>query len=113
MTEGGPPCEIDPNTLATIGEFNFNNTLQSTFSAHPKIDPNTNEIINQGQKFGEKPILYVMKVDSNMNLVQSPIKLPWDGIQIIHDMGITNKYIVIYLSPYGSKNKFSMLLMLL
>ena len=51
-----------------------------------------------------------MKVDSNINLVQSPIKLPWDGQQLLHDMGITNKYIIINVCPFGFKDIIPLLL---
>ena len=72
----------------------------------------TNEIYNQGQKYGAKPELYVMKVGSNMNLVQSRIKLPWDGVQMFHDMAITKSYIILNSNPFGSKNMLALLLML-
>ena len=42
--EEGLPYEIDPNTLETRGETDFNGAWHSqTFTAHPKFDPATGE----------------------------------------------------------------------
>lgn len=38
LSEGGPPLEINPQTLDTLGAVNY---TPSFFSAHPKIDPDT------------------------------------------------------------------------
>ena len=40
LKESGRPYELDPATLATLGERDFNGQLHSkTFTAHPKLDP--------------------------------------------------------------------------
>lgn len=46
LKESGRPYELDPATLATLGERDFDGGLQGqTFTAHPKLDPETGEII--------------------------------------------------------------------
>jgi carotenoid cleavage dioxygenase-like enzyme len=49
IKESGRPYELDPVTLATLGERDFNGQLKSrTFTAHPKYDPETGEAIAFG-----------------------------------------------------------------
>lgn len=45
LKESGLPYELDPDTLETLGERDFGGRLQKTFTAHPKIDPETGECI--------------------------------------------------------------------
>lgn len=46
LKESGRPYELDPGTLQTLGERDFNGQLRSrTFTAHPKFDPATGECI--------------------------------------------------------------------
>ena len=46
LKEASRPVEVDPVTLETRGSFDFNGALGSqTFTAHPKIDPLTGEVI--------------------------------------------------------------------
>lgn len=49
LKEDGLPHEIDPRTLETIGKCDFGGRLQSkTFTAHPKIDPRTGQMLSHG-----------------------------------------------------------------
>jgi len=45
LEEGHPPIEIDPATLATRGPRFFGGRLDGPFTAHPKIDPLTGELV--------------------------------------------------------------------
>jgi len=46
LKEDSQPMELDPRTLETRGSFDFAGTLTSkTFTAHPKIDPLSGEMI--------------------------------------------------------------------
>lgn len=47
--EDGPPYAMDPDTLETIGRYDFEGqVLSPTFTAHPKIDTKTGELICYG-----------------------------------------------------------------
>jgi hypothetical protein len=49
LKEDGLPHQINPNTLDTLGPYDFNGQWKSeTFTAHPKIDPVTGEMIAFG-----------------------------------------------------------------
>ena len=45
LEEAHLPFEVDPATLATRGVQNFGGALEGPFTAHPKIDPITGELI--------------------------------------------------------------------
>ncbi len=45
LEEGHAPFEMDPNTLESIGAWTFDGKLVGPMTAHPKIDPETGEMI--------------------------------------------------------------------
>lgn len=49
LKEDGLPHQIDPVTLETLGTWDFNGAWKSqTFTAHPKLDPTTGEMVAFG-----------------------------------------------------------------
>ena len=48
LMEGAPPVALDPRSLETLGEQQYGGVVTSSFSAHPKIDYATGEMINTG-----------------------------------------------------------------
>jgi carotenoid cleavage dioxygenase len=56
--EDGPPYAMDPETLETIGRYDFEGqVLSPTFTAHPKWDPSTGEMICYGYEVCACPIV--------------------------------------------------------
>ena len=45
LEEGHLPTEIDPTTLATRGYCNYDSRIAGPFTAHPKVDPLTGEMM--------------------------------------------------------------------
>ena len=45
LEEGHPPTEIEPGTLATRGYCNYGGSIAGPFTAHPKIDPVSGEMM--------------------------------------------------------------------
>ena len=45
LEEGHLPTEIEPGTLETLGYCNYNGSIAGPFTAHPKIDPVTGEMM--------------------------------------------------------------------
>src|ERR1700761_3864926 len=53
MKEDGPPWAMHPVTLETIGRYDFDGQVQTpTFTAHPKFDPETGEMVCFGYEAG-------------------------------------------------------------
>lgn len=100
--EQGLPWELDPLTLETRGVHTFGGRLNevSPFSAHPKIDPVTGDMLNFGIAFSAtNPQLHVYCIDTHGELryrKRHHIDYPCS----MHDCGLSPSYLVCYLSPY-------------
>ena len=96
--EDGLPYEIDPYTLETIGgQFNYNGQFKSeTCSAHPKVDPVSGEMIAYGYQ-ATGPLsddVYVYTISPAGEVTREwRFKSPYIGI--MHDIAITQKYIIV------------------
>jgi carotenoid cleavage dioxygenase-like enzyme len=100
LKEDGLPHRIDPNTLETLGPWDFDGAYRSqTFTAHPKIDPVTGEMISFGYEAtglaSDDLWIYIHDRDGR---VKREIRTKVPYVSVIHDMAITQKYILI---PFG------------
>jgi carotenoid cleavage dioxygenase len=102
--EDGPPYALDPTTLETIGRYDFEGQVQSpTFTAHPKFDPNTGEMICFAYEAGGNGNdgscdIVVYTIDANGKKTEEAwYKSPFCGM--IHDCGISKNYVVLPLTP--------------
>ena len=95
--EGGAPYAIDLTTLDTVGEYTYNGKLASSFTAHPKIDPITGEMMFFGYSFAP-PYLQYGVVSSKGELLRTvPIELPM--AVMMHDFAITENYTIFMDLP--------------
>ena len=95
---GGCPVELDYE-LETVGRNNFEGTLPGAFTAHPKIDPDTGEMhaITYAWPQWLDHVQYV--IVGTDGRVRRTVDIPLAGMSMVHDMSITEKYIVIYDQP--------------
>jgi len=97
MKEESPPTAVDPHTLETIGEWDFDGAMTATsFTAHPKQDPVTGEMI--AFSYEAKGLcsddMAVFIFDRNGKLTkQIWFKAPI--VSMMHDMAITDKHIIL------------------
>lgn len=104
MKEDGPPFAMDPVTLETVGRYDFEGQVQSpTFTAHPKFDPDTGEMVCFGYEAGGNGndasndiVIYTIDADG-VKTDECWYKSPFCGM--IHDCGISKNYIVLSLTP--------------
>jgi all-trans-8'-apo-beta-carotenal 15,15'-oxygenase len=99
--EQGLPWELDPDTLATRGQFNFGGRLNeaSPFAAHPKFDLATGEMFNFGIFFSaQSPKLYFYCFGPQGLRYRTAISLEYPCS--VHDFSLGENYAVFYLSPY-------------
>lgn len=101
LKEDSPPVAMDPITLETRGSWNFGGQLKGeTFTAHPKVDPYTGEMIAFGYAACGlmTPNIAVYRIDVNGRLVQTNwIEAPY--YSMVHDFGVTENYIVFPIVP--------------
>ncbi|MEH2053692.1 carotenoid oxygenase family protein [Nostoc sp.] len=98
LNEGGKPHAIKLPELDTIGEYTYNGKLVSAFTAHPKVDPVTGEMIFFGYSLFVPPYLQYSVVSAEGELLRTvPIDLPI-GV-MMHDFAITENYTIFMDLP--------------
>ncbi len=101
LKEDGHPYELDPETLATRGSFDFDGKLRSqTMTAHPKIDPQTGELVFFGYEvdgLASRKMAYCV-ADRNGNLTHEEwFDAPYAAL--VHDFGVTEDYVIFPVFP--------------
>ncbi|NEU75109.1 9-cis-epoxycarotenoid dioxygenase [Hassallia byssoidea VB512170] len=97
LWEGGAPHLIKVPNLDTIGEYTYNGKLKSAFTAHPKVDPVTGEMMFFGYSFAPPYLQYSVVSSSGELLRTVPIDLPM-GV-MMHDFAITENYTIFMDLP--------------
>ncbi len=99
LWEGGLPHALDLKTLETKGTDDLSGLDgNSSFSAHPKVDPNTGEIFNFGISVGLNATLNLYRCDSTGKIVKKA-STQLEGIPIVHDFVLAGQYLVFFLPP--------------
>lgn len=93
----GDTYHLDPVTLETIGKGTSERGIGGGFSAHPKVDEYTGEMLFFDY-FHEHPYMSYGVVGADGSLKhQVPIELP--GPRLPHDMAITQHYSILHDLP--------------
>jgi all-trans-8'-apo-beta-carotenal 15,15'-oxygenase len=99
LWEGGHPHALDLQTLETIGLDNLESLgVGETFSAHPKVDPQTGEIYNFGVTFGRQTHLHLYCCDRTGKMLRRS-KVPLKSIPMLHDFVLAGPYLIFCVSP--------------
>ena len=98
LWEVGEPYEIRLPELETVGKYTFNDRLTSAFTAHPKVDSITHEMMFFGYSPFVQPYLQYGIVSAQGELLRTmPIDLPV-GV-MMHDFAITEHYTIFLDLP--------------
>jgi carotenoid cleavage dioxygenase len=97
LWEGGAPHAIKVPQLGTKGEYTYNGKLASAFTAHPKVDPVTGEMMFFGYSFAPPFLQYGIVSPQGELLRTIPIDLPM-GV-MMHDFAITTNYTIFMDLP--------------
>ena len=102
LEEGHLPIELDPATLATRGVQDFGGQLRGPFTAHPKADPITGELIffgfsvdgelTPGMRYGT---LDVAGRVTRFEHFEAPY------CSMVHDFAVTRRHVVFPVLPLG------------
>lgn len=99
LWEGGNPYALDLQTLETRGIDDLTQLGEGApFSAHPKCDPKTGEIINFGVTVGLNITLKVYKSDPTGKIIQQG-SVPLDGLSVVHDFVLAGQYLIFFVPP--------------
>lgn len=99
LWEGGFPHSLDLQTLETWGidDLSWLNKNES-FSAHPKVDPDTEDIFNFGISLGVNSTLNLYQISHTGKIIKrSSSQL--QGFPLVHDFVIAGQYLVFFISP--------------
>ena len=101
LKESSRPVQIDPDTLATVGTADFDGQLTSqTFTAHPKIDPRTGEVIafaynTAGQS---SDVIEIITLSAAGQVTRrEEFKAPY--CSMVHDFHVSENYIAFTICP--------------
>lgn len=98
LWEGGHPHELSAG-LDTIGLYDYDGALLAgdALSAHPKICPTTGQLISCTQRWDD-PLYSVQIIDKNGKQIRK-IPVAIADKAIIHDLQITDNYVIIFYPP--------------
>lgn len=100
LEEGSPPFELDPQTLESLGLFDYAGKLDGPMTAHPKIDPDSGELHFFGYGlggFGSKQMAYHVADASGRLLRSVPFEAPYASM--VHDFVLTEHHVLFPIFP--------------
>ncbi len=97
MKESSPPMWLDPHTLRTHEEHDFDGKMTATsFTAHPKIDPATGEMLAFSYEakgpLSDDLAIHFFAADGNLERTVWT-KVP--AVTMMHDWAITDKHVIL------------------
>lgn len=100
LWEGGHPWELDPRTLATIGEYDYQGALGFLwpFSAHGKIQAATGEYVNFGLQPGLTSRINLYRI-TPAGRVFATGHVPLEAPVFLHDFALTQNHAVFLVGP--------------
>ncbi|MGB1253523.1 MAG: carotenoid oxygenase family protein [Candidatus Promineifilaceae bacterium] len=107
LWEQGDPHEISVPGLETVGPYTYNGQLTHAFTAHPKIDAVTGEMMFFGYGIGKREKVHYSVVSAEGEILRTvPIHIP--KAVMMHDFAVTENYTIFMDLPL----EFNMLGML-
>ena len=99
LVEGGqPPVELDYE-LNSLGVNRFHDSLDGPFTAHPKYDASTGELHSINYHWPDLVDHVNYTVVSGDGRVTKNVAIPVADMPMMHDMSLTEKYVVVYDLP--------------
>lgn len=100
LMEGTIAVELDPDTLATVGNFDYDGQIDGPITAHPKFDHASGEMVFFGNQakgvFSE--FLRLNVADKSGRLIKNEmIEAPFASF--VHDFFVTEKHVVFPVYP--------------
>lgn len=95
--EVGFPYELSTEDLSTVGVFDFGGRLDSSMTAHPKIDPATGKMHFFG--YGFVPPFLTYHVVAADGTLEYSAEIDVAGPTMIHDFAITDREAVFWELP--------------
>jgi len=97
LWEAGLPHELQPETLETVGFFDFGGKMNGPVTAHPKLDARNGDLLFFGYQV-MPPYLTWHRADRDGRLLESRVidtGLP----AMLHDFAVTDDFAVFFVCP--------------
>jgi beta,beta-carotene 9',10'-dioxygenase len=100
MTELPAPLRFDPETLETLGIFEYDDDMTgSTSTAHPHYDAATGEIFNYVSVFGRKNSYQVYHIRKGSRKRELLAVIPAAQAGYMHSFALTEHYVILVEFP--------------
>ncbi len=100
LEEGHRPMELEPHTLATRGYCDFAGAIAGPFTAHPKIDPETGELLfygyHAGGPFSAGMSYGAIAADGHVRRFDR-FEAPFSSM--VHDFAVTRNHVLFPILP--------------
>jgi carotenoid cleavage dioxygenase-like enzyme len=97
LKESSPPMLVDPHSLLTIGEYDFDGKLAGqTFTAHPKIDPVSGEMVAFSyEALGDLTDDVAVHFFDPSGRLTRQVWLKAPLVSMMHDFAITQRHVIL------------------
>jgi len=105
LKEDGRPHILDPVTLETLGKWDFAGRMRSrTFTAHPKLDPVSGEVVAfgysaKGDEIADDIALLIAAANGSLT-TETWFLPPYQSM--IHDWGATQEHVIFPVYPMAA-----------
>ncbi|HUN27405.1 MAG TPA: carotenoid oxygenase family protein [Steroidobacteraceae bacterium] len=101
LKEDSLPVEVDPDTLETRGEWNFDGAVRAvSLTAHPKLDLHRNELLMfsyQARGDCTRDFAFYIADATGRIVHEAWFEMPYPGM--VHDFAVTDSHIVVPFFP--------------
>ncbi|NIP14061.1 MAG: lignostilbene alpha-beta-dioxygenase [Pseudomonadales bacterium] len=102
LNEGGRPWELEPGSLETVGEFDYDGALAGkAFSAHGKVHPQTGDYFNFGAgttgTIKKAPCLNLYRINPQGRMAKMS-QLPLQTFPFCHDFALAGRHAVYFIN---------------
>ncbi len=98
LMEAGLPTELDPRTLATIGETDLDGAVVSWFSAHPHRSARRRTTYNFGLQYGRRTKLHLYALPDDGPARRLTV-LELAGGPMLHDFIVSDDHLIFFVPP--------------
>lgn len=92
------PVEIDPVTLATLGETDLDGVIPKGWNAHPRRVASRHTVYQFGVNIGASVTLDVFALPAD-GPAQCVTRIPLPGVMELHDFFATDNHLIFVLAP--------------
>src|SRR5438874_10769200 len=97
LVEAALPTRMMAGPLDTVGEYDFDGRLAGPMTAHPKLDPETGEMLFFGYSPFPPYLTYHVAAADGALVRSEVIDVAWPSM--MHDFAITRDHVVFILCP--------------